>query len=305
MPERKIPETRITMSNTLDRVLVLAPAKVNWTLDVLAKRSDGYHDIESVMQTVSLPDYVILSRRDAPGIGLTVAGPMAAGVPTDSSNLAHRAAGLILNAAGCPSHGIHIDLTKLIPSQSGLGGGSSDAASVLLGINRLLGEPFTTHDLLPIAKELGADVSFFLYGGTCRVRGIGEVVEPIESGPRASFVIIKPRFGVSTKEAYRALDESLGRESARSTREWPDGGLSNDFEAVVFEMTPELKTTRQALFDAGATKVLLCGSGSCLAAFTPEPMALWETLRRQDAGDVWVVRPWYDDPQGRIRQRWS
>jgi len=288
------------MNSPANKLLILAPAKINWTLDVLGKRDDGYHEIESIMQTLTLVDFIGLSRRAEPGIGLTLSGRTANGVPADASNIAHQAAALILSALGCSSQGIDIVLIKCIPSQAGLGGGSSDAAAVLLGVNRLLGDALGISDLYPIAKQLGADVSFFLQGGTARLWGIGEKVEPIESGPDTAFVIVKPTCGVSTADAYHALDKLPDRQRARATARWPEGGMSNDFEAVVFDLAPDLRRTRQALLNAGATRVLLCGSGSALAAFSPEPDALFESTRQMDMGEVVLVKPW-DNLEMRMR----
>lgn len=293
------------MTENQQALLALAPAKINWTLDILERRPDGYHEIESIMQTISLPDYVVLSLTDAPGVDLKIAGPMAPGVPSGPANTAYRAAAAILDAAGAVGKGLHVELTKLIPIQAGLGGGSSDAAAVLLGVNRLLGDPLGEADLLALARPIGADVSFFIHGGPTRVSGIGDRLEPAPDGPREPFVIAKPACGVSTADAYRALDDLPKRRSARAARAWPAGGMANDFEAAIYEMVPEIASLRQRLLDAGAASVLLCGSGSCLAAFSPAPMALWETMRRAGVADVWVVRPWYDNPQSRIRQQWS
>jgi 4-diphosphocytidyl-2-C-methyl-D-erythritol kinase len=212
-------------------------------------------------------------------------------VPADKSNIAFKAAQSILEATDRTSWGVRIELSKLIPSQAGLGGGSSDAAAVLLGVNSLLGEPLDVNDLCPLARQLGADVSFFLHGGMARVRGIGEIVEPIEWQPHEPFVIVKPECGVSTAEAYRALDGIAGRQSARSTSAWPSCSASNDFEAVVFELAPGLRAERQNLLDAGARSVLLCGSGSALAAFMPDAWEFYRSAHTRGVRDISYVAP--------------
>lgn len=243
-----------------------APAKINLTLDILGRRPEGYHEIASVMQAISLADRVTIARApDGAGISLTVSGPEAAGVPTDERNIAWRAA----EAFGATDVAIHIE--KNIPSQAGLGGGSSDAAATLLALNQLFDRKYPRAKLAEIGASLGADIPFFLYGGIARVGGIGEQVSPIAPFPRFALVIVKPPVGVSTADAYRLLDDLPGRESANATSRWPLGGFANDFEPAIYARYPEVAAARDGLRAAGAEDVHLCGSGSAVFGTTDDP----------------------------------
>lgn len=246
-------------------------AKVNYTLDVLSLRAGGYHGIASVMQTVSLADAITLTRRAAPGVSLACD---ATGVPADATNLAWRAAEAALRAAGSGA-GVHIRLEKRIPSQAGLGGGSSNAAYVLLGVNRLFDLGLDSPTLLHLAAELGSDVPFFLIGGTGVARGRGELLTPLPDGPPLWFVIVKPDADVSTAEAYRALDAIPDRASARATRRMEEAlasgepervvaRMSNDFEQVVFARHLPVALLHDDLLMARARNARLCGSGSAV-----------------------------------------
>src|SRR5947209_3944763 len=156
---------------------LLAPAKVNLTLEVLGRRSDGYHEIVTLIQTIDLCDALILAAGH--GIELEVVGDAVAGVPEGEANLAAKAAHSLKSEAGRTDLGAHIRLAKQIPAAMGLGGGSSDAAAVLRGLNQLWDLRFTTDHLARVAATLGSDVPFFLYCGTAVCRGHGEIVEPM------------------------------------------------------------------------------------------------------------------------------
>jgi 4-diphosphocytidyl-2-C-methyl-D-erythritol kinase len=231
------------------------------------------------MQTISLCDTLRLSRQEAEGIAFTCETPEAIPVPADSTNLAWRAAHLLLEesqkAGKAPSGGVAIHLEKHIPSQAGLGGGSSDAAATLLGLNALLGLGWQKKELIPLAAQLGSDVPFFLLGGTVTARGRGELLTPLPDAPEMWLVLVKPDVGVSTAWAYSALDEAPERASNRGTKRLEkalieeDGERyiawqSNDFELPVFERYPELAWLHDELRMAGALAAHLCGSGSAL-----------------------------------------
>ncbi|MHC4224837.1 MAG: 4-(cytidine 5'-diphospho)-2-C-methyl-D-erythritol kinase, partial [Planctomycetota bacterium] len=174
-----------------------APAKLNLCLEVLGRRPDGYHEIDSVFAAIDLCDTVRLERSDA--IRLTVHGEAA---PEDDTNLAWRAA----EALGV---GASISLEKRIPAGAGLGGGSSDAAAVLLGLDRLYGLGTGRERLLEIALGLGADVPFFLTGGTARCRGVGERVEPLPPAPGRRYLLVIPALVTSTQDVYSGLEPGL------------------------------------------------------------------------------------------------
>lgn len=270
---------------------VRAPAKINLTLDVLARRPDGYHEIRSVMQTIALHDTLTVTLiPDAPGIRLDVDGPEAEGVPADHSNIVYRAALYMLELAP-PETGLHIALTKNIPSQAGLGGGSSDAASTLQAVNRLLDLQLSRECLCEIAAGLGADVPFFLTGGTCLVEGVGERVTPLPPlSPAWHLVIVKPSAGVSTAWAYAALDALPNRAPGRATADWLAGRkrLGNDFETVILPAAPEVAAAFSPL-----EQPLLCGSGSALFCRVNNDTAAQEVaaqVRAAGVSQAWVTK---------------
>jgi 4-diphosphocytidyl-2-C-methyl-D-erythritol kinase len=180
---------------------VRAFAKINLTLDVFSKRADGYHSMASVMQTISLHDTLKLTRRREPGIGFTCDAPDAAQIPADATNLVYRAAESILLAAEAAGKkiegGVDLHLTKQLPAQAGLGGGSSDAAATLVGMNRWLHLDLPASTLHACAAALGSDVPFFLMGGTAVARGRGENLTALPDAPRSYLVIVKPEESVS------------------------------------------------------------------------------------------------------------
>lgn len=180
---------------------VHTPAKINLTLDVTGRRADGYHTLESIFQTVGCYDTVTLTK--APG-DITLETPGGAPCPLEK-NTAYRAAEAFFAHTGIGG-GVTLALTKRIPQQAGMGGGSADAAAVLAGLDRLYGTRLSPEALTELAAKIGADVPFCLVGGTALVRGIGEQVEPLPSLPPVSVVIAQPPEGVDTAAAYRALD---------------------------------------------------------------------------------------------------
>ena len=244
-------------------------AKVNYTLDILSLRSDGYHNIASVMQTISLFDTIKLTESEGDEITLECDRPE---IPHDQRNIAWRAASEILRMAGV-SRGLHIQLIKRIPSQAGLGGGSSNAAFTLIGVNELFGLGLPTEELRKVAASLGSDVPFFISGGTASARGRGEKITPISDAPSLWFVIVKPNTNVSTAQAYRDLDGLTNRVSARKTREMEEAiqsgdvqrvvlNMSNDFEQSVMERHLPIALLQDDLLMSKAQAARLCGSGS-------------------------------------------
>jgi 4-diphosphocytidyl-2-C-methyl-D-erythritol kinase len=253
-------------------LVISAPAKLNLFLRVLAREADGFHGLETLFCRISLADELTLTRRDS-GITLETGGADTG--PADD-NLAVRAARLVLEATG-GRFGVHLALQKRIPVQAGLGGGSSDAAAALIGVNQLAGNPVPRHELLQFAARLGSDVPFFLSGASLALAwSHGErmmTLPPLP--PHPALLVISPT-GVSTPEAYRWIDESRPAGHRRgavtleldSLRSWGNiGRLSgNDFESAVFGQRPDLRTAFERL---AGTHPLLCrmsGSGSALFA---------------------------------------
>jgi 4-diphosphocytidyl-2-C-methyl-D-erythritol kinase len=269
-------------------------AKLNYTLDVLSPRPDGYHGIASVMQCVSLADDITLSQRDAPGVEIACSAP---GVPADSTNLAVRAAEAALAAAGYRD-GLRIELVKRVPAQAGLGGGSSNAAYTLIGTNALLSLDLSDDHLATLAAALGSDVPFFLTGGTAVARGRGEQLTPLPDAPLFWFVIVKPDVSISTPWAYRALDEVPDRQSTRATGRMQQlieagdaqgivASLANDFERVVLTEHLPVALLCDDLTMARARNARLCGSGSAvfgIAASRDEAEAVAAVMRPENPG---------------------
>ncbi|HOL17193.1 MAG TPA: 4-(cytidine 5'-diphospho)-2-C-methyl-D-erythritol kinase [Bacillota bacterium] len=189
-------------------IIIKAPAKVNLGLAVLGRRADGYHDLNSIMQQISLSDTLVLTPRLRQGWEFFCTEPSLAG----ESNLVCRAAALLSREAGCRLPGVRITLFKQIPVEAGLGGGSSDAAAALFALNRFWGLNFTLHKLLDLGAQLGSDVPFCLYGGTVQVMGRGEILEPLPPLPFHWVVVAVPAgLRLSTPAVYRSL--VLGRQS--------------------------------------------------------------------------------------------
>ncbi len=264
---------------------VRAFAKINLTLDVFSKRADGFHSMASVMQVISLHDTLTLTRRPEPGLGFTCDAPAAAEIPADATNLVYRAAQSALTAAGANGGsiegGVDLHLVKRIPAQAGLGGGSSDAAATLLGINALLGLALPASTLHDCAAALGSDVPFFLIGGTAIARGRGENLTALPDAPPCHLVVVKPEESVSTGWAYGQLDAIQERASHRATGRLEQAlrdddqdrvlaFQSNDFELPVFAHFPRLAWLHDELMMAGALTAHLCGSGAALYGIAPD-----------------------------------
>lgn len=255
-------------------------AKINLTLDVFSKRADGYHGVASIMQTISLYDTVTFAFAENEGIAFTCDIASDIPVPTDSTNLVVRATQAAIDASGKPlRQGISLHLNKKIPAQAGLGGGSSNAAIALQGVNRLLNLGLNERQLHECAASLGSDVPFFLYGGTAVARGRGEQITLLDDAPRLSLVVVKPEENVSTGWAYSELDAIPDRASHRATKRMEEAlkevdmgrviaFQSNDFEQPVFQHFPPLAWLHDEMLMAGALTAHLCGSGSALYAVT-------------------------------------
>lgn len=241
-------------------------AKINWTLEVLFKREDGYHELRTIYQTVSLYDRLRITSSAGP-INVSCDNPS---VPCDETNLAHRAATLLREATGVVV-GACIEIEKLIPVAGGLGGGSSNAASTLTGLARVWRVEVTEEDLQNIAASLGSDVPFFLEGGTALGTGRGEHVQPIEQVHCDDLLLVNPGVQVSTAEIYAKLSRltSPGPESNIPFDLFAAEGISelpfadrNDLEKAAFDLYPEIAEVKRRLISLGATHALMSGSGA-------------------------------------------
>ena len=255
------------------RLYLLAPAKINLHLEVLRRRKDGYHDIVSLFQAVSLYDEIelrSLKKKNAYRLEGDISIPA-------EDNIITKAVELFRQESGNYS-GIEIGVQKHIPVGAGLGGGSSDAAAVLIGLDRFFSVGLSTPQLLHLAERLGSDVPFFLRSAAALVQGRGEMVTPIEARSDYFLVLIFPGFAIESREAYRWLDEardSTGRESPGISRidvlkkEYQNGAIDrwtffNSFQGVVASRFPAVKHTITALYRCGALYSCLSGSGSSL-----------------------------------------
>ncbi len=243
----------------------LAPAKINLFLHVLRKRPDGYHDLASVMQQISVYDEIEYSLRPE-GISLHCPGT---NLPTDEKNLVCRAARAIFDYTGYQG-GIDITLRKSIPEAAGLGGGSSDAATTLLALNDLCSLHLDKTVLMKMGAKLGADVPFFIFGNCAFAAGIGDELQIIPNLAKLNLVLINPAFPLSTKAVYENLNLTLTKKKNNYSipRFYALGDvireLHNDLESVSLQMYPELNDFKQMLGNEGALGVLMSGSGPTL-----------------------------------------
>ena len=244
-------------------------AKINWTLHVLGRRADGYHEIQTVFQTVTLHDKLTFEASLDEGIALECDDP---DIPIDQNNLIARAAEALRQRFGIRK-GASIRLEKRIPSAGGLGGGSSDAAIALLGLSYLWGLELTRSDLEELGAMLGADVPFFFTGGTAVGSGLGTQITSLPDAPTERLLIVTPDVKVSTAEAYKALNSPALTKvrgdtilsNSRLRVDFSDSlyrNLKNDFEVVIFGLHPEIMRARDVLKHLGARDAMLAGSGA-------------------------------------------
>jgi len=260
-------------------VRVPAFAKINLRLEILGKRPDGFHELRTVFQTVSLKDEVRLGTTRKPGIELHVEGNEPLASEPVEKNLVYRAVDAVRTELGI-GEGVGIELRKEIPAGSGLGGGSSDAAAALVGYLRLVRKELSRERLFQIAATLGADVPFFLEGGRALGIGKGDEIYPLPESPKRHILVVSPpSIHVSTPDAYRWLNApqltncdanpKLYRFCALA---WSLGSpLLNDFEEAVFQRHPRLAEIKRDLLQNGATEALLAGSGSAVFGVFPSP----------------------------------
>jgi len=246
---------------------VRALAKVNLDLRVLGPRPDGYHEIRTIFQTISLADVIDIRFTRARRSAIRIAGDVE--IP---DNLMAKATALALEELGVTAR-VEFDLHKRIPMGAGLGGGSSDAAAVLLALPVLAGRPVELARLMELGAALGSDVPFFLLGGAAAALGRGTELYPLPDGPARRGLLIAPGVHVSTAAAYRALGPRLTTESQQnkivSFQSLAWGSVArragvNDFETVVFEQFPQLAGLKQRLRELGAQPAMMSGSGSAI-----------------------------------------
>lgn len=252
-----------------EKINVPAFAKINLGLRVHGRRPDGYHEISTLFQTITVHDTLSFQATSDGKLGLVCSDPS---TPTDDSNLVLRAASALRERYDM-NDGARIELEKVIPAGGGLGGGSADAAVSLVALATLWGVETDAGELAEIGARLGADVPFFLHGGTALGTGTGTDIRPLEDAPKMHLVIVAPGVHVSTAKAYGALgalaltkvEPLVNLSVSRTEADFPDSLCdvwSNDFETVVVRLYPEIGRAREALTGAGAERVMLSGSGS-------------------------------------------
>jgi 4-diphosphocytidyl-2-C-methyl-D-erythritol kinase len=281
-----------------------APAKINLFLKVLARRPDGYHELETWMQKLSLFDRISLTLRDGSGVQLRCPGN---DLPADETNLAWRAASVFFAASRYGTEfGVDISLEKNIPIAAGLGGGSSDAGTVLRGLNSLFGNEFSESVLLDLGRTLGADVPFFTTcHGAVLATGIGDRMEPVHSLEQCTFLLVNPGFAVSTRWVYEnfTLTKRLKKSTFPGSQKLGSDIVSvtemtNDLEQVTTGKYPEINDIKKKLRAAGAVTALMSGSGPTVFGIFPDQggvhpadiSGVTQNLRRDYGDKVFVVR---------------
>ena len=268
-----------------------ALAKINLGLDVLGRRDNGYHDVRMVMQTIYLYDNVTLTRAEEPGIQVET---NLSYLPVDGNNIAYKAAKLLIDEFGI-QEGVHIKLEKRIPVAAGMAGGSSNAAAVLVGMNRMFDLGLSQSQLMERGVALGADVPYCVMRGTALAEGIGEELSALPPMPKCYILVAKPAISVSTKWVYETLD-------AKEIVEHPDidgllqglkeqdlskvaSSMGNVLESVTIEKYPIIETIKDAMKEAGALNAMMSGSGpTVFGIFDNRKVAkdAWYKLRNMD-----------------------
>ena len=268
-------------------IRIHAAAKINLYLKILGRRSDGLHDIVTAVQSISLDDTLVLEARDE-GIGLEVDDP---GIPDGPENLAWKAAAA-LPLPAIPPRGVHISLRKRIPAGAGLGGGSSDAAAVLIGLRRLWDLHLSDRELEGLGATLGSDVPYFLQGGTALLEGTGTVVHPLGDRLGYEVLIVFPGTPLATRDVYAAATAPLTSAPNLSSMKcfkpvqqddlpgeveaWVRAG--NDLEAAARSLCPSIGVIKEHLLKAGATAASMTGSGSAVFGIFRDKVAIGRAL---------------------------
>jgi len=271
-----------------------ANAKINLALAIQGIREDGYHELQSVMQSINLHDIVRVRRHGEKLV-------CRCGALSGPDNLAYKAALMFIEQCGV-SRGIEIEIVKCIPIQAGLAGGSTDAAATLRLLNQFYGEPLSIEELVTLAARCGADVAFCLQGGTMWATGRGERLKVLPTAPKLDIVLIKPNTGVNTGEAYRRFD-LIGQAGCLKRADWEkalrgDSAqqiaelLYNNLESASIQLVPHILDYKKHLLDAGCYGALMSGSGSSvfgIAKGRQHALQVAETLKKKGLKYVWAT----------------
>jgi len=274
-------------------------SKINLTLNILAKRQDGYHDIETIMQSINLADRIFI-KEEKEGINIKCNHPL---VPVDSQSLTYRTAEKILRRYRI-TRGVKIEIDKKIPLASGMAGGSANSASILVGINKLFTLNLSNKDLREIGEELGMDVPFCIQNGTALAYHKGEKVTPLSPiNPPLWIVIINPGFEIPTKWAYNNLNLERLKKEKNNTKGMlnalKEGGLLgiaknlfNSFEGLIIKKYPEIRKIKDRLIEEGALGALMSGSGPTvfgIAQNKEQALKIYEKLK-SEYKSIWAVQ---------------
>lgn len=286
----------------MKQVKVIAPAKINLSLDITGVDEKGYHLLDMIMQTVSVFEYVTLTKQDE----ITMASN-AKFIPTDSKNTAVKAAIKFFEYTGIKG-GVHIHIKKNVPIKAGMAGGSADAAGVIVGLNHMYGANLTTEQMCEIGLMCGSDIPFMIHGGTKRIQGTGDIILPAPQMPECNIVICMPRNGVSTPQAYANYDSNGIKtlvETEKLVEAIKDKNLAdiakymaNDLESAAG--SPETQPIKETLLQLGAIGSMMTGSGAAVfGIFDSEEKAkaAAETLKNEELAEklnlrsVFTVKP--------------
>lgn len=291
----------------MDSVKLQAYGKINLSLDVLRQRTDGYHDVRMIMQTVKLHDNIDMQKTKEPGIQLTTNLSF---LPVNENNLMYRAAKMLIDEFEI-KEGVAMQLKKVIPVSAGMAGGSTDAASVLYGMNKLFNLKLSTEELMKRGVKLGADIPFCLMRGTALSEGIGEILTPLKKLPPCPIVLAKPAISVSTKFVYQNLHvnelpssahpdvdsviNALNRQDVREIAE----NMGNILESVTCKHYPEILDIKSTMNEFEAVNALMSGSGPTVFGIFDDAGAAercYESLRygknKNLAKQVYLTEPW-------------
>lgn len=287
----------------MERIVIKAPAKVNLALEVCGLLPGGFHDLDMIMQAVTLYETIAIEKRPAGQLAMecrAADGSLAPDIPTDARNLAWRAARLFLDTAGIDA-GVFLTVTKAVPSQAGMAGGSADAAGVLVGMDQLFGTGFSVQQLCAMGEKLGSDVPFCIVGGTARVQGRGERVTPITPLGACHLVAVMPHSGMSTPEGFARYDR-MGSPFHPDVAACAAALESGELAALCRNMgnalqaacaTQETYDILETLTAGGAAAALLTGSGAVTYGLFTDAAAAEaaaQALRRRFA-PVFVLQP--------------
>jgi len=274
-------------------------AKINWSLRILGKRPDNFHEVKTTLQTISLHDRLSFEVSNDQKIAVSCNNPQ---IPTDDRNLIVRAAGALRERYAI-TNGARVQLEKNIPAQAGLGGGSSNAAVALLGLAHLWRIDAAANDLIAIAESLGADVPFFLYGGRMLATGKGTTLSSRADSGLHHLIVIAPSVSVSTQDAYTSLQaaaltshtsefilsRSQNPADSGDLLPWMRDDFANDFESVIFDIHPEIRRAKDQLLGAGAAAALMTGSGSSVFGVFADYESQQQALEKIECEAGWRI----------------